>query len=1152
VRDSDGGGRLTSAAPSDHLSGMPALQAPVRRGLTLRWRLVLLVVAGIVPLVAFSFAHQYLEYRDKVATTGRQTLELARSMSLLVERELQSCVATLQALSVSRALQEGDFDAFRTAAETIVAQQFPGANILLLREDGQQIMNTILPRGATLPVRSNLDSIRQVFTTGAPVVSNLYQGAVGPRPVVAIDVPIKGPDGVVTYILSMNPRLGVFADVIHGQQPSPSWVVGVFDRRGVTIARVPDAGRFVGQEATSELASHLRVEREGVIESTSREGFELLTVFSRGERFGWAVAIGVPRAELTGPALSAALSTLAVGGGVLGVSLALALYAAHGIAGPIGSLRRLAAAPNRDAFFAPEPTGLREADEVAEALRTAEDARRRSREAEIILRDGIETIPEGFSIYDEEDRLVMCNESYRRQFPDGADLIAPGIRYDEILRAGLAQGHYADARGCEEAWFEKRLQGHRNPRGAFEQQLADGRWVLVTKHRLSNHWTAGVSVDITERKMVEQALSKSEERFRLVVESVANAIVMVGPVGRIEMVNIQAERIFGYSRTELLGRPVEILLPERYRLHHPGLRQAFFADPQARPMGAGRELYARRKDGSEFAVEIGLSPIETDDGKMVLAAIVDITERKHAEQNLFDAQHRTKETLAALRKSEELLKHAQHLAHMGSDIRNLRTGETEWSDETFRIFGVSRETYIPSAESFLQLVHPDDRALVLATREQIGRGICPEPFEYRVVRPDGVIRQIHRENELIRDAAGDLLYLTGTIHDVTERRRTEAQLRQAQKMEAIGNLTGGMAHDFNNLLGILVGNLDLVRARLEGDAELDEIVGEALEAAWRGADLTGRLLAFARRQPLRPAQIDLTTLINDTVRLLRRLLGADIEISLNLAADSWPVIADPAQLEASLANLATNARDAMPKGGRLIITTTNRHLDADYVASHADATEGDFAMIEVSDTGVGMSSEVLSQIFEPFFTTKEPGKGTGLGLSMVFGFLRQSGGHVNVYSEVGVGTTFRLYLPRAKEVSPPREVTDTAPVARGAGETVLVVEDNPAMRRIVLRQLRGLGYRALECDRAAAALDLLQRETVDLLFTDIVMPGGLDGVELARLALERWPAVKVVLTSGFPEARIDGDGVLLGGLRLLSKPYGRDELAAVLRAALDA
>jgi len=767
------------------------------------------------------------------------------------------------------------------------------------------------------------------------------------------------------------------------------------------------------------------------------------------------------------------------------------------------------------------------------------------------LRDAIESIAGGFLITDAEDLIVLFNQKIAGYYPDCEATLRPGAPYRDFLRERIQRGYYPQAVGREDAWFSEAMARHHEDGNEVEIRLSDRRWLLLTERRMSNGGVAGVSLDITATKAAQQALGKSEERFRLIVESVPNAIVMINAGGDIEMVNDPAERIFGYSRSELLGRPVELLLPERHRFAHPELRAAFFADPQMRQMGVGRDLFARRKDGREFPVEIGLSPIETEDGAMVLAAIVDITERKINEQRLLDARHRAEEVLAALRKSEEQLSRAQRLAQMGSDVRNLRTDEAEWSDETYRIFGVSRETYVTSTENLLKMVHPDDRAIVLATREQIKQGKCPEPFEYRIIRPDGTTRQIYRENELILGEDGTPEYFAGTVHDVTERRQTEQQLRQAQKMEAIGNLTGGMAHDFNNLLGIIIGNLDLVRDRIGADQEAREIVGEALEAAWRGADLTRRLLAFARRQPLRPALLDLNELVGNTVRLLQRVLGEDIEITLSLAEDAWPVMADPAQLEASLANLATNARDAMPRGGRLIITTANRNLDEDYAATHVDVTAGEFALIEVSDTGIGMSAEIASQIFEPFFTTKEPGKGTGLGLSMVFGFLRQSGGHVNVYSEPGVGTTFRLYLPRATVEELPAEAPNARPAVRGAGETVLVVEDNPAMRRIVLRQLRELGYRVLECDRAAAGLELLQREQVDLLLTDIVMPGGLDGVELARLALERWPALKIVLTSGFPEARVNGNGEFLGSLRLLSKPYSKEELAAVVRTALN-
>ena len=399
---------------------------------------------------------------------------------------------------------------------------------------------------------------------------------------------------------------------------------------------------------------------------------------------------------------------------------------------------------------------------------------------------------------------------------------------------------------------------------------------------------------------------------------------------------------------------------------------------------------------------------------------------------------------------------------------------------------------------------------------------------------------------------GQPKYILGLAEDVTERRAIETQLAQAQKMEAIGNLTGGMAHDFNNLLGVIIGNLDVLRGLKKADEDVVELAGEALDAALRGADLTRRLLAFARRQPLRPERTEVNELVEGITTLLRRTLGEHIEVTMELAPELWPAVADPAQLESSLTNLAFNARDAMPNGGRLMITTGNRQLDADYSAQHPEVTPGDYAMIEVSDTGTGISTEVASRIFEPFFTTKGRDKGTGLGLSMVFGYMKQSGGHINVYSEVGIGTTFRLYLPRAGLDIATGIRAPAASIALGRGETVLAVEDNAALRRIVVRQLRELGYRVLEAENASAALAVLERDAVDLLFTDIVMPGEIAGFELARIALKRWPSLRVVLTSGFPEAKIAGNLDTAAVARLLSKPYRKEDLAHALREVLDA
>lgn len=390
-----------------------------------------------------------------------------------------------------------------------------------------------------------------------------------------------------------------------------------------------------------------------------------------------------------------------------------------------------------------------------------------------------------------------------------------------------------------------------------------------------------------------------------------------------------------------------------------------------------------------------------------------------------------------------------------------------------------------------------------------------------------------------------------TYADITERRTAQRQLVQAQKMEAIGNLTGGMAHDFNNLLAVISLNVEFLLSRPDDTARVREHGGRALQASLRGADLISQLLAFARRQPLEPKRIGVNTWIRSIASLLEHMLGASIEIRLRLGEDIWPVNADATRLETAIANLATNARDAMKQGGTLTILTANRQMvpgDAD-----ADAELGEYVMIEVSDTGIGMEQAVAARIFEPFFTTKGEGHGTGLGLSMVFGFIRQSGGHITVASQPGQGTVFRLFLPRADGAPVVERPVDARPPpsAIGGSETILVVEDNEAVRQVTADLLDHLGYTVLQTSNAQEALALLEGlAPVDLLFSDVVMPGGIDGFALVNQAVSLRPGLRALLASGY----VDGTGAGQSSqapARLLGKPFRQSELARVVREILD-
>ena len=405
----------------------------------------------------------------------------------------------------------------------------------------------------------------------------------------------------------------------------------------------------------------------------------------------------------------------------------------------------------------------------------------------------------------------------------------------------------------------------------------------------------------------------------------------------------------------------------------------------------------------------------------------------------------------------------------------------------------------------------------------------------------------------VMDENGKPQYLLGFSEDITDQKALEQQLRQAVKMEAVGHLTGGIAHDFNNLLGVVIGNLDIAAEHASKSPGLRECIEEALSSALRGAELTRRLLAFSRNQPLQTAVVDLNQGLPQIANMLRRTLGEHIVIEMHQASDLWRVLADPAQMDEAILNLAINARDAMPKGGPLTIETANAHLDEEYAAHHAEVAAGDYVQVSVSDTGVGMTQEIIDRCFEPFFTTKGAEKGTGLGLSMVYGFVKQSGGHIKVYSEIGHGTSVKIYLPRADRLAQAKIVADPARTAPTQGrEVILVVEDNTDLRTVMVKQLTDLGYETREAENAKAALAALARHPeVELLFTDIIMPGGMTGVELAREVRRLHPEVKILLTSGYTARAMANGFHDIEGLELLQKPFRKHDLAQRIRHILD-
>ena len=516
-------------------------------------------------------------------------------------------------------------------------------------------------------------------------------------------------------------------------------------------------------------------------------------------------------------------------------------------------------------------------------------------------------------------------------------------------------------------------------------------------------------VDITDRKRFEEAIRRSEERFRSAFEDVPVGHVVTDGTGSIEVFNTAAEKIFGYPSDEVVGHNVRLLMPERFRGQHDSHIHDYRESGRASIVCMDREITGLRKNGEEFPMRLGV-------GRM----------------------------------------------------------------------------------------HEGERRSFIAT-----------------------------------------------FTDLTEIKALEARLRQAQRMEAVGQLTGGVAHDFNNLLAVMLGNAELLELRAEASEESHRHIEEIKGAIFRGSSLTQRLLAFSRQQLLSPVSADVSTLMDGLDDMLRRTLGEAIDLRTEAAPDLWPAMIDPHQFENALINLAVNARDASPEGGTLVIEATNVTLDKAYAESHEEVTQGDYVKVAVSDFGTGMPAPVLERAFEPFFTTKTVGQGSGLGLSMVYGFVKQSRGHVTIYSEIDHGTTVKLYLPRSREAAVASDAEDQTPEFAPGKERILVVEDDPDVRAIPVTMLRNQGYEVAEAADGREAIGRLKSgPPFDLLFTDIVLPGGMNGVEIAAQAKRLQPEIKVIFTTGYAEHALAHGGDLNPGAALVSKPYRRADLLEAVRAAL--
>jgi PAS domain S-box-containing protein len=648
---------------------------------------------------------------------------------------------------------------------------------------------------------------------------------------------------------------------------------------------------------------------------------------------------------------------------------------------------------------------------------------------------------------------------------------------------------------------------------------------------------AGVVVScvlmVLEIRRLSQSASGLEHQLELhrrIFETSLDLIFVTDRQGRFIEVSPSSQTLLGYRPDEMIGHIATDFI-------HPDDLEPTRNEMRLARRGGQRRNFATRylhKDGHVVTLSWAGVWSEAESRHFFIGR--DLTD----EHRLMAAERAAKDMLTAVIDASPVA-----IICLSADRK-----VTVWSRAAEQIFGYKAEEVLGKE---YMLVPPGD-----ASEAEYGnlfaRALAGETLrDIRVKRrrKDGTVIDISFDAAPMVGPNG-IYAIAYALSDVTESNRLEQQLRQSQKMDAIGQLTGGVAHDFNNMLTVITGTIDILADAVADKPDIAAIAKLISEAADRGAELTSHLLAFARKQPLQPRQTHVNDVATEAARLLRPTLGEHIEVEWKLETDAWTALVDPAQLGTAIVNLAVNARDAMADGGKLTLETANIYLDEDYAAAHNEVRPGPYVMFAVSDTGPGIPAAIREKVFEPFFTTKDVGKGTGLGLSMVYGFVKQSGGHIKLYTEEGQGTTFKIYLPRAdKEASPSQQAT--APEIAGGNETILLVEDDPTVRKSVDAQLQSLGYKTVLASNAAEALTIVDRgDPFDLLFTDLVMPGAMNGRQLAEEVARRRPGHKILFTSGYTEDSVVHHGRLKPGMLLLTKPYRKADLARMIRQALAA
>jgi PAS domain S-box-containing protein len=1086
--------------------------------MSLRAFLIRLIVLSVLPLMLLSV---YLAGRQVIAMQSLHAEEannLAKNVANAIDHQLRARIDALGLLAASPLAD----DPARLGEFYLEAQRFRktfDSHVVFADLSMQMLFNTRIAMGAPLPKLPKPGghaAAPEVLRTGRPSVGDVFPGPIAAEPLVAMVVPVAR-DGQTRYLLLCAVETRQFQRYLDQMALPPGWILTLHDSKGEVIAH-------------SAPQKEVARSKEGIA------GGCFITAPSAVSR--WSVALEIPFAIYRRQLFVAAAALLA----------AILLATLISVWGGRAAARRLSRAvqslveektppPREEMSYIVEIETVRRMLAEAGARQAAAEATRNHaqesmRTAHARLRRLVDANIFGVAIATPSGGVIEANDYYLETIGYTREEFERGV----VDWRAITPPEWISA--DERAIAELRERGTCTP---YEKEYLrrDGTRVTVFLSDAMlpgpEEQIAALVLDITERKRAEQALRRSEANLRKSQETAKLGSWIYGPADRLSWSD-EMYRLFGVAPT------FDLTVASFIDLIHPDDREAMRAWIAACEAGEkpGELEFRTLTPSGAVRYICGNGELFYDaTGKPLYMSgtAQDITERKLAEQALQDSEHKFRMIIENSRDVIFTLDADGHFLFISPAIHYL----------------VGHEPSALIGHPFQAIVHPDHaEACVQAMRRIIEKGTPSPGFEYRVRHVDGQYRWHTANGAAVHDAAGNLIHFQGVARDITERRKLEEQLRQSQKMESVGRLAGGVAHDYNNMLSVILGYTEIALSKTAADDPLHADLQEIQHAATRSADITRQLLAFARRQTIAPEVLDLNADVEKLLKMLRRLIGEDIDLAWLPGAGLWSVRMDPSQLNQVLANLCVNARDAIADVGKITIETRNVRFDEAYCANHPGFSPGNFVQLAVSDNGSGMDKEIQAHLFEPFFTTKGIGRGTGLGLATVYGIVKQNEGFINVYSEPGKGSTFRIYLPRhAGPAAEAPKATDSH-TPKGRGETVLVVEDEEAILKLTKKILERLGYLVLAAGTPAEAIEISGQPGIHihLLITDVVMP-GMNGRELADRLRQMHPGLKYLFMSGYTANAIAHHGVLDSGVLFIQKPFSASDLARKVRQSLD-